>query len=187
MEINVEKVKIELDKYNRLLEDYEDVYLRLYHELNFSSSYWNDENSIKFFEKIKSDKNKNYLCILELKEIKKIYNYIVTSYESIGKKIFFDLKKKNSLYDKFDNFIVTLDKIIKLYEELDYENLTEEKIIIEEELKEIQKIKPKILLIKENVMDLFEQLEEIEKNIHYRLSKIKIEILKIEDISDFLR
>ena len=187
MEVNVEKIKVELEKYNRLIDDYEDLYLQLYFELNYSSSYWNDGNSFNFYEKIKKDKNKITLAITELKEIKKVYEYIIDSYERFGNKISFNLRRKYNVLEKIDNYLIELDKIIKLYEELDYENLVEEKIILDNQKDTLLKLKNRMTEMRENVKDLFDKLEEIEKNIHYRISKISIEKLKIQDINDFLR
>ena len=48
-EIKVDKLKDEVVKLNKLIDDYEDNYLNMYHEIMNSNSDWIDGNSITFF------------------------------------------------------------------------------------------------------------------------------------------
>ena len=186
MIVHVDKIRVELDKYNNLITKYENAYLNLYHELNSASLYWNDGNSPKFFENVDSEKNKVSNSILELKSVRDVYFYIAESYEKLGNRISFDLKYQDSIINKFNLYIDKLDKIITLYNELDLTFCAEEANLLRTELDKLDHMKYSVTALKEKVRKIFMQIEEIEKEVHSRLSKIDIEIIKKKEINEFI-
>ena len=52
MNINIEKLKINLSELNKLIEDYEKIYYSLYNELSNCSGFWQDNNATLFFEDV---------------------------------------------------------------------------------------------------------------------------------------
>ena len=178
MVVHVDKVRVELDKYNNLINKYENAYLNLYHELRNASIYWNDGNSINYFDNIDLEKNKISNGILELKSVRDIYFFIAESYEKIGNRIFFDLKYQDVIINKFNMYINKLNKIINLYKNLDLSFCAEEAILLCSELDKLDHMKVSVVAVKEKVRSIFVQIEEIEKEVRLRISKIDIEILK---------
>ena len=186
MIVHVDKIKVELDKYNNLINKYENAYLNLYHELNSASLYWNDGHSAKFFDNVEVEKNKVSNGILELKSVRDIYFYIVESYEKLGNRISFDLKYQDSIISSFNKYIDKLDEIINLYNNLDLTFCAEEANLLKTELEKLGHMKYSVTAIKNKVRKIFLQIEEIEKEVKFRISKIDIEIIKKKEINDFI-
>ena len=57
MEVHVSSLKAEINKYNRLTEEYNTCMLNLYNTLGQTSSYWKDTNSGAFIDEVWLQKN----------------------------------------------------------------------------------------------------------------------------------
>ena len=76
MQINVSDFKAEINKLNSLLNDYENIYLNFYNEINKSSFFWNDNNSIMFYDETNIEKLKVRQTISEIKNLENLFTFI---------------------------------------------------------------------------------------------------------------
>ena len=185
MIINVDKLRDELVKYNTFINKYEDIFLKLYGELNSASVYWNDGRSISFFEHVDKEKDKIKNVISELNGIFDFYSYIVENYEKIGNKIRFDLSVKDSIIDKYNIYINKVEEIIRCYNNLDLSFCPQEASLINDEKNKFLTIRDVVINSKNNVEKIFFEIERIEKEIGLMVSRINIDFIKETDISLF--
>ena len=90
MKIDIDNLKISIDKLDNLLIDYEKIYKNFYHEMVNIKSYWHDNHANAFFERIQKEKKENIIFYKEFKAICDLYKYIFNKYQNIGKKIEFE-------------------------------------------------------------------------------------------------
>ena len=186
MIIDVNNIKDEIVKLNGLVDKYEENYLNLYNEINNASSYWNDLISVKFFDSCKIEKIETKTALDEIKSIIDVYDYILEKYQEIGNKIKCEIKDKSIIISNFNNYIVKLDDLIREYNLLDYNFDHKISSILNDQLYKLKNNRKILNSIKNEVKDIFDNIETIEKEINLRLSKINIEIIKETDISTFI-
>lgn len=184
--VNVDELKTNLIKYNSLIENYQSIYDNLYNEISSASFFWNDEHASSFFENINVEKIKVGNVISELNSVKNVYSYIVSNYEKIGNKIVFDLDLRNEIMEKFDNYINKIIKIIKYYDSLDLSFCVQESKFITSEKNKLVVMKNVVFNLKEKIMKIFDDIEEIEKQVNLMISKINIGVIKESEIDNFI-
>lgn len=186
MQINILKIKSEIDKLNNLIEDYEVNYLNLYNEINKTSSLWQDNNAKKFFKNTDIEKRKTKQFIDEVNSIIDIYKFLVKKYEKIGKKISINIKAKDEVIAELNKYLNQLQNIINYYNKLDLSFCLQERNILLAQNKKLKEEKQIINKIKEEIKAKYNYIEEIEKEINSKIMKINIEILKITEINNFI-
>ena len=178
MKIDLKKIQLEIDNFDKTINRYEENLLNLYSQLLLTSIYWKDKNSLKFNENISQEKKEANIKLLELKSVKNTFKYLISKYENIGQKIEFDLTNREKINKFFDDYILQLKKILNQYNEIDmiyFENLSE---VLTNQMLLIKKIKGNMQVIKDNVNKIFDKLEDTEIQVAQRLNKIKVEYIK---------
>lgn len=186
MQINITNMKLKLITLTNKLNDYQDDLLNLYNELNNASSYWQDPHAIKFFNNVKKEQLQANNLTNELTSLQEIYTYLVDKYETIGNKIQFELDQKNACFAKIDNFLTKITQIINAYNHLDTSFCPEEAKYIQNEQRKLLKVAENLKTIRKDLKIIFNEIEETEKNIQAKLSKINLEIVKETDIKEFI-
>lgn len=186
MQINVSNLKQTLNKYISSLEKYKNNINNLYNELNQTEKFWTDGHSVKFFKDVSLNKVKMETMQSELNDVQEVYNYFIGKYESIGNKIFFDLDNKNRFINKIDNLTNQIKNVINMYRSLDLSFCSAERSMLQSERQILNNNLNYLSDIKEKNKRLLNEIEEIEKNIKLKLSKISIEIIKENDLKEYL-
>lgn len=186
MDINIEKLKVSLSEFNKLVEDYERVYYNLYNELSNCSGFWQDNNATLFFEDVNIEKLAVERTIIEFKEIEDLYNYLVNKYGEFGNRIKFDLKVKDQILDKFDKYLGNVYDLLDEFRRLDFEFCNDIRSNIYGDIDKLMDVANILVRLKSNVKKRFNKFEEIEKEVSLRISKINIEVLKESDIGQFI-
>lgn len=186
MQIKVNHLKTYLDMISKKLKNYEEDCRNFYNELNNISSYWQDNHAERFFDNVLIEKNKIDTMQNEILSIKDVYKYMVESYEKIGNKLEFNLDLKEDTLYHIDTYIAKLENIIFSYNRLNLSFCSKEKQILENHKQELIREVEYVQKVKENLKKIFGQIEEIEKNIQYKLSKLNLEVIKETDISEFI-
>lgn len=186
MQINILKIKSEIDKLNNLIEDYEVNYLNLYNEINKTSSLWQDNNAKKFFKNIDIEKRKAKQFIDEVNYIIDIYKFLVKKYEKIGKKISINIKAKDEVVAELNKYLDQLQNIINYYNNLDLSFCLQEQNILLAQKQKLKEEKQIINKIKEGIKAKYNYIEEIEKQVNSKILKLDIEILKVTEINNFI-
>lgn len=186
MQVHVKNMKLYTEMLKKKIQAYEENDRNLWNEMNISSSYWQDFRATKFYDSTRTEQVKIKNTIKELYSMQEIYNYFVEQYASIGNHIFFDLDKKDRCIRKLDIFIQKIKEVENLYKNLDTSFCPQEKNFLEKEAQNLNKIRNELQKIKEEVINTFLKIEEIETNIQLKLSKIQIEFIKETDKRDII-
>lgn len=184
MKIDIEKLKISIEKLNNLLNDYENIYKSFYHEMVNLKSYWHDAHANAFFEKIREEKKANTVFFREFKSICDLYNYIYNQYLDMGDKINFDLSNREIFISKIDKYINNIDNVINKYDNLDTDFDLEISKYLSEEKSKYSNIKEKLLSIKESNKEIIDNISNIEKQIKLKISKIHVKAIESNSIAD---
>lgn len=186
MDINIEKLKGDLRELSTLIEDYESIYYNLYNELSNCSIFWNDNNSIIFFDNVSTEKLAVNETITEFKQIMEIYNYLLNKYSEFGRKIKIDTTKKNDILRNFDNYIDHIKDILNSFNNLSFRF---DRTISDNIYRDINKLNDIINILyslKNKIKKHFNAFEEIEREVTLKISKINIDIFKETEISNLI-
>lgn len=186
MKVNVSNLKVEIKKLNKLIDEYEDIYLNLYNELLSNQVYWDDDVSKKFNESIGLEKIQVSTTINELTNIKSIYEELVSKYEKIGNKLEFVPKSKDIILSKLDNYLDKLYKTLEIYNELDFNKKSKEILIISKHISKLEKMAVEVSSLRKKIKEKYELVQEIENNINLKISKIRLEYINEIDINKFI-
>ena len=186
MLVRVDNMRTQLNLLNKTLVNYEEDYRNFYNELNNASSYWQDPHAEKFFNNAKLEELKAKNTIEEITSLRDVYTYFVEKYENLGNRISFDLDKKEDCLLKLEKTLNQMEEIVRSYEQLNTsfcpsigKKLNDEKQVVIKEIKNLQ-------AIKEKIKETFLAIEEIEKNIYQKLSKIGFEVVKEANLREFI-
>ena len=184
MFINSEKLSIEEKKLKSLIEKYNDIILNYYNSVSESSVYWNSTLSVRFYSDVDNEKAKLKLSIEELKSLDFIYSYMIESYSMFGKKIEYDINNQEKLISCFNKYVEKYDYILKLYRNI--ENSFDNKEYIMHQIEKIEDNKNILLELKENYIDIFDKLKEIDAEIKNRITSLNIDFIKETEFQQYL-
>lgn len=186
MNINIEKLKGDLRELSTLIEDYESIYYNLYNELTNCSIFWSDNNSLVFFDNVSTEKLAVNETITEFRQIIELYNYLVNRYSEFGTNIKFDIRQKNDILKKFDNYIDVIYDILSSFNNLSFSFDRTVSDIIYRDIDGLNDIINILGILKNRIKKHFNTFEEIEKEISLKISKINIDIFKETEISNLI-
>lgn len=186
MNVNTNRLKDNIDKLNIELNNYSNIKLNYYNELNNSSSYGNSIKIRKFYTNV--SKEKIYLddFIEELNELKSIYDYIYNSYNNIGNNIEFDLNNDTTLFNKINlinNKINSIKRSINFINLSTYPEITKEINSIILKLNNMQK---NLNIIEKHYKTTINKINEIEKQSKIRLNKLDFKLIQEIDLNEFI-
>ena len=185
MQVNTNKLKEEIVKYYKTIDDYNNCMNNLYNVFEQSSLYWKDGTSAFFFDDIQKEKIAVFVTKDELEDIYKIYNYLIDEYSSFGGKIKFDLKKLNNIKYKFNDLIDAFDGALEHFNALNlgFNPIEKHEIINQKQI--ILRTKNNLVTLKNNIINTYEKITKIENEILKRLSKIEVLMIKETDKNYF--
>lgn len=178
MKVNTINLKVEIEKLNNLIDDYENIYLNLYNELLSTQTYWIDSESRMFNENLEIEKTQVRNTINELTNVKQIYEELMSRYEEIGNKLEFNPKLKNVIISKIDNCIDKSRKILELYNKLNLNDDSKETLSIKQHISILENIILNTTTLRNQIKEKYELIEEIEKEINFKISKINLEYIQ---------
>ncbi len=186
MEIDIQTLEKNSSKLIKNIDDFSNNISNIYNELNWVSGCWNDYHARLFFTNVESERIKINKTYDELVLLKEVYESIISQYKSIGNKFKVNLEAKEDILNKFNLFSDKINETISLYNDLDLSFCSDIANKINNQKSKLLKIKENIVSAKTKVKDTLEKIEEIEKNINQKLSKIDIEAIKQVDINEFM-
>lgn len=186
MEIDIASLQKESDILNKQLEKFTDSFLNIYNDLNQASNDWQDYHARFFFTNVNTEKSKVNNTYKELIALQEIYLYLVNQYKVLGNKINVNLDNKDDIFSKFNNFKEKLDELVSMYNDLDLSFCPDEAAKINSQKKQLLKIKSDIYNSKDKIKETLEKIEEIEKEVNLRISKINIEEIQETNINEFI-
>ena len=186
MHIDTKKIEEYLNKLNSQIKKYDDIYLNYYNDISRIKDNWISNQARKFLENTEIEKKEQKKIINNLNDIKEIYEYILLKYKDIGNKIECDLSKKEKLVEKINLYIENLNKIINKYNNLNYKLYDTQTIsILQEEANQLKLCLKNIIDIKKSIIDKLNIIEEIDKELKLKISKINISIINETNPKDY--
>lgn len=188
MEINIANIEKECSTLKKNIDSFYDNVLTIYNELNWVKGYWDDYHARLFFTNVNSEKMKVVNTYNELKSVSNIYESMVERYKSIGNKIQVNLEEKDNVLAKFNNFYDKVNELISSYNNLNLGFCAGSSIAnrLYRQKQDLLKVKASLNVYKERVKTTFETLEEIERDINYKISNTSIEEIEEANISEFM-
>ena len=178
LEVNVPNLKNIVENLNSLINEYEEVKLNLFNQLNDSCVNWQDGNSIEFDNRIYYEKTEADLFFGSLKNKKAVYDFIHDKYSEIGKKIRMNLNARTKVISSLDRCCQQATTVINLFSNVDtgYRYGGE----INAQKAKIVAVKKELENLKNEVNNLYTKVEQIETEI-----RAKIDALEIVKINGF--
>lgn len=167
MKINIEKLKINIEKYTGLLDEYENTYMNFYYEAEANDQYWKNTTANYFFSLVEEEKKENKKFYEELYSLKLIFEYLVDNYQKYGKKISLNIESKDIIINKINNFKINDIKNLLNDSDLNIVNVESSKIMLAD-------IEKDITQYKETFSKACSDIEKLEDLIKLKLSKIII-------------
>ena len=186
MEVHVSSLKAEINKYNRLAEEYNACMLNLYNTLGQTSSYWHDTNSGAFIDEVWAQKNQATRATEGMNSLKEVYSMIASRYGALGNDIKFELSQRESVKANFTNYINSLQAVIDAYNSLNLGFGPPEAGAIQSQKSRIQGAKTSAESLKAKVDKVFNDIEQIETDVSSKIGSINISIIKGNNLSKFL-
>ena len=166
VKIDIEELDQEITKLDQLIELYEQIKSNLFNTITSSSVYWHDNKAVKFYDAIEKEKNKTEVLVGNIKDRRDLFFFILTRYKELGKKITCDLETKDA--------------------DLDISFDSELKNKIDKQIDEYEKINIDLQVSREKIREYYNIIEDIEKKVTFKLSKLSITKINEFEIEQFL-
>ena len=176
MEVNVNKIKSEIINLDKTIEEYENNYLSLYNELNSFSFNWKSDKSDIFFDKKQKEKISINDFIVEIKSYRDFFDYILRTYGTMGEKVFYDITSYNEAHTKLISFINDLKSVLEKLKQLKCKN-PNSIVKVNQKIFKVSEYINELEMLNSRLNDIFKKIEEYEKDIKYRISKLSFMIL----------
>ena len=181
VEINCVEIKNIINSLRTIIEEYEIVELNIFNQLKDSCVNWQDGNSIKFGDNIILDKEEIDIFVENLNNEIDLYNYMYNNYIRLGKKIKCNMNNKDTILYLIDNCCNKAVTIINEFNRINISFYYSEQYNIFEQKNKIIKVKNDLLNIRESIKDLYNKIEQIEKNINIKIKKLEeMDIKKLD-------
>lgn len=186
MLVDVAGIRKEIQELNILLDEYENIYLNLYNEMLYASSFWVDSKAELFFKDAKIDKLKIMKTLEELKSAKSIYEYIVNTYGELGEKVAFNLNARNIIIDDFNYYIGRLNTVINIYISLDFHLIPNYSYVFYRDKKKMISNRDLMATLRDRIIHSFDKIKEIEDTVNGKISKFQIEFMSRDNFDIYL-
>ena len=186
MEINVDYLEQIYNELSKSISSFEDNYLNVYNTLKDVENNWYDYHARLFFNNSAIEKNEINRSIIELYELSDTYKNLINQYKQIGNNIYINLNNKNDILNKFNNFLNIINEIISFFYSLDSSFSSSITYKINKERNRVMEIKKRTINAKNRFKTICDKIENIEKEVSLKLSKINVEIIKEADINEFM-
>lgn len=163
IEVNTVALKQEVERLNKLLSEYEEIQLNLFHQLRDSCTNWQDGISLKFNQKVIADQKESNMLLQTIEEYKNVYQYIAVQYEAFGKKVKCDLDNRQSILSAIDQCSAETNNIISSLNAAGSTNIS----YIYQVLEQLQSLR-------QNVVEIYRKIESIEHNINDKLKELAV-------------
>ena len=185
--VDVNGLKQTINRYNALIDRYQNYYLNFYNEIKNSKLYWVDPHALRFYEAKDIEKQKIDISYEELVNFRDLYSYIVRRYESIGNYISFNLNNRESLMSRFSSYINSLNNILNNYNRLDYSFASSYiQNQINSQKNNLNRMINTARETQNNIRRLCDQIKDIEDRIQNMVNNFDIQVLPYATTEGFI-
>ena len=180
---NLENLNTKLKEKTNLYEKNIGDYYKYIEQVRYD---WYDDNSERYYQDVPNDRNNDYSIIEEIKNITKIYDYLINNYKTIGNIIEYNPAKKDDIINTLDDMISTTNRIINNYDNINIYSYAERNRLYNQE-KSFQDLKIKIKELKKELKKDMNKIDEIENNSKDKFKGIKIDKVNSKDIRPYMK
>ncbi len=173
IEINSVELKNEIEFLNNLINNYEEIQLNLFNQLKDATINWQDGNSVEFENKIYLEKQEADLILQSLNDKKDILNFIYDKYSDLGKKVRCNLNNRTTVIHGLDNCYNQANSLINEFNKIDRSFYYGELNKIDNVKQKVVNAKNKLDTTRTAVSKIYNQIEEIEKEIKNKISELE--------------
>lgn len=181
IEVDLKKVRKVITKYNEIIKTLEENNTAIIYNFNELNQHWQDGR----ITKLKGNVNLEEQRILNLeKNIKSqlsVYREIEKGYEKIGKQVHCNLNGQEILNLKLDSIISQISNIIERYNSLGDISFYPRAYLIYRNKEKMRRVLKEFKTIKKSLNEKFNEIREVEKNVHDKLAAIKIQIIRVNN------
>lgn len=171
VDVDTIELKNYIDSLNSLIEEYEEIKLNLFNQLNNSFMNWQDGNSLVFESKIFEEKQEASLILTSLKNKKDVFSLIYNKYVEIGKQIKCNLDNKESLIRNIDGVINETNSVINSFNGVDMGYFGGDIMAAKNK---IVAAKGKLIEVKDSVSKMYNRIEEMERLINNKIKELEV-------------
>lgn len=187
MLINVAKIKFLTLKVKKIRDNYEDICINYYGNLNSVKEYWKSNKSDSYFNVVNSEKKYYFHLLNNIDDLLDIFKYLINKYDSIGNIIRYDFSLEDSYLSKKISIIDSLNDILSVYNNLNIQKInsstlnlvTKEKDILLNGLKFLEEY----CEVNRNIMN---EIVSVENELRERFSKLDIITVSVSDFKDYI-
>lgn len=172
MKLNNTEINIEIDKINKIIEEYNSNVDNLKNE--YQNLMWDTPEKGTFDNKINDDFKKIEYLKLNIQTVIELYEDISNKYSNIGNKIKCNFDYENKINEMFIANEELLDNIINLYNQIDVDFDEKISTIINKQLIEINNQKNILESTKNNIKSIFKRLKELDQTIKKKVDEIEL-------------
>lgn len=173
IEINSVELKNEIEILNNLINNYEEIQLNLFNQLKDATINWQDGNSVEFENKIYLEKQEADLILQSLNDKKDILSFIYDKYSDLGKKVRCNLNNRTTVIHSLDNCYNQANSLINEFNKIDRSFYYSELNKIDNVKQKVVNAKNKLDTTRTAVSKIYNQIEEIEKEIKNKISELE--------------
>lgn len=187
MLINVEEIKLLSIKMKKIRDNYEDICINYYGNLNSIKEYWKSNKSDSYFNVVNSEKKYYFELLNNIDDLLDIFKYLINKYNSIGNIIRYDFSLEDSYLQKKISIIDSLNDILNIYNNLNIKKInssilnliTKEKDILLNGLKFLEEYCD----ANRNTMN---EIVSVENDLREKFSKLDVITISVSDFKDYI-
>ncbi len=187
MLINVEKIKFLTLKMKKIRDNYEDICINYYGNLNNVKECWKSNKSDGYFNVVNSEKKYYFSLLNNIDDFLDIFKYLINKYDSIGNIIRYDFSLEDSYLQKKISIIDSLNDILNIYNNLNIKKInssilnliTKEKDILLNGLKFLEEYCD----ANRNTMN---EIVFVENDLREKFSKLDVITISVSDFKDYI-
>ena len=186
MLVNVKKLRDNLDRFSTVTNEYYYNYTNLYNEINNSKSYYNSAKATNFYNACDLEKVSNDDLYNDIDSLKKVYKYICEHYSGIGNTIEFELGNSTALFNQIKEINNKINTIRRSLNEIDTSMAREIYYAILEIDNRLNSMQKNLQELERGNKNTINKINDIEKNVKNKLSKIDVGYINETDIRPFM-
>ncbi|HBA37658.1 MAG TPA: hypothetical protein DCY94_02955 [Firmicutes bacterium] len=179
VEVDTTKLKTELTKLQTFIDEYEEIELNLFNQLNSSLIDWQDGNSIRFENQVNLDRKESNLYFGTIQSKKNLFDFIYEKYRELGKRISCNLNSKTSVMRTVEDCYNQAAGLIRDFDSIDRSLDRTLTTLIDLNKKNVMQARDNLSEMKVQIKRMYDRIEAIEKEVETRIKNL--ERTKIND------
>ena len=171
--VDIEQLNKTSNKISPHMDSYEETLMNLFSKLKDATNDWHDPASMAFDEAMITENSDSQNFLSEIKLRKDIFSYVTDLYSNLGRKIYCDFDRKDSLINMLNNCISECTSIINEFNRIDNSFYYSEYYIILNQKTKVMDARTKLRNLKEKLTGKFQKIAEYEEDIGSKIDELE--------------